>query len=231
MHIIDSASISAFVAGKLTSNFSQGTSLYNSAYIASRIFLPFILIILAYAIENGATLNEFMFYSMLHLLPTSILIILIIVNINFFQKFFQRIIFFREDKTLPEAVIFSIFSKKHNKKLITFTEKFSINKIALKKVLVSSLAYVFLSSGFFISFSISYYFEEFRMTISQLTTVFHGLGQILLAFFIDPMLSRSIDCKDENLWKSNLYSIMFGRLLAYLVVIFMSLIIFLNIEN
>jgi len=231
MHIVDSVAITSYVAGKLSGNFSQGASLQNSTYIASRLFLPFVLIILAYVIENGATLKEFMFYSMLHLLPIVLLIILITANINFFQKFFQRIIFFRQTKTLPEAVIFSLFSKKNNQNLIDFSEEFSINKIVLRKTLVSSLAYVFLSSGFFISFSFSYYFEEFRMTISQLTTVFHGLGQILLAFFIDPMLSRSIDSKNTNLWKTNLYSIMFGRFLAYLTVFFISLIIFLNVSN
>jgi hypothetical protein len=56
------------------------------------------------------------------------------------------------------------------------------------------------------------------MTMSQLTTAFHGVGAIILAMYIDPMVSRSLDVELENSdWKENIYSIFVGRLLAYLL--------------
>jgi hypothetical protein len=67
------------------------------------------------------------------------------------------------------------------------------------------------------------------MTISQLTTVFHGIGSLLLAFFIDPMISKSIDIKAKNeIWVNNFYSVIFGRLLSYIVSLFILIIYYLN---
>ena len=54
--------------------------------------------------------------------------------------------------------------------------------------------------------------------MSQLTTAFHGIGAIILAMYIDPMISRSLDIELENsYWVENIYSIFIGRLLAYLL--------------
>jgi hypothetical protein len=66
------------------------------------------------------------------------------------------------------------------------------------------------------------------MTVSQLTTVFHGVGAIILAMYIDPMICNSLD---ENIksdkWLENIYSIFIGRLLAYLLAIGVFLAIYL----
>ena len=52
--------------------------------------------------------------------------------------------------------------------------------------------------------------------MSQLTTVFHGIGAIVLAMYIDPMISRSVDVELKNSrWLENIYSIFIGRLFAY----------------
>ena len=70
------------------------------------------------------------------------------------------------------------------------------------------------------------------MTISQLATVFHGFGAIILAMYIDPMVSRSLDIELENLsWIENIYSILIGRLLAYLFASILFLAIYLYIPS
>ena len=64
------------------------------------------------------------------------------------------------------------------------------------------------------------------MTVSQLTTVFHGIGAIILAMYIDPMICDSLDSgRNDDKWLKNIYSIFVGRLLAYLIAfaIFLSL--------
>jgi len=195
--------------------------------------LPIVLIIIAFLIENEImTLKEYLFYAILHLIPVIAMLIFIIRNVNFFQKFFQRVIFFRSKKTLPKAILMSIFYKKSDLKVVEFSERFSIKRVIFIKSFVSSLAYVFLALGFFISFSLSYYFEDFRMTISQFTTVFHGFGAILLAFYIDPMLSKSIDLKNNNeMWINNFYSVMFGRLLSYIAALVILIIYYLKVTN
>ena len=82
---------------------------------------------------------------------------------------------------------------------------------------MSSLAYIFLSTGFFLAFMLAIIFPEYRLTLGQLSTVFHGIGAVLLAFYIDPMLSRSIDdTADNEVWRCNVYSVFIGRVLSYL---------------
>jgi len=232
MHLGDSAAINSIVAGKLSDKLSQGISIQNSTIVASRLPLPLILIILAFLIENEImSLKEYLFYAILHLIPVIAMLIFMIRNANAFQKFFQKIIFFRKRKSLPISILMSIYSRTDDVELIDFTKEFSIKRVILIKSFVSSLAYVFLALGFFISFSFAYYFEDFRMTISQLTTVFHGIGGLILAFFIDPMISKSVDIRAKNeIWVNNFYSIMFGRLLSYIISLFILIIYFLNVN-
>jgi len=60
-------------------------------------------------------------------------------------------------------------------------------------------------------------FLEYRLTLSQFTATFHGIGAVIVSFYLDPMLSRSIDAiEDKVIWLNNLYSILFGRVIAYL---------------
>ena len=61
-------------------------------------------------------------------------------------------------------------------------------------------------------------FPENRLTLSQFTAVFHGFGAVIFALYLDPMLSRSIDTySDDVTWLKNVYSILLGRTLSYLV--------------
>ena len=49
---------------------------------------------------------------------------------------------------------------------------------------------------------------------------FYGLGAVIFAFYLDPMLSRSIDSsKDDESWIKNVYSILLGRALSYFLII------------
>ena len=152
MHLGDSAAINSIVAGKLTNKLSQGISIQNSTIVASRLPLPLILIILAFLIENEImSLKEYLFYAILHLIPVIAMLIFMIRNANAFQKFFQKIIFFRKRKSLPISILMSIYSRTNDVELIDFTKEFSIKRVILIKSFVSSLAYVFLALGFFIS--------------------------------------------------------------------------------
>ena len=63
-------------------------------------------------------------------------------------------------------------------------------------------------------------YPENRLTLSQFTAAFHGVGAIIVAVYIDPMLSRSIDFHDDDIsWINNVYSIILGRVLSYLFVL------------
>ena len=144
------------------------------------------------------------------------------------QKFFQKVFYLYKDSTIPVALLSAILiRKKYDIKYIDFKLKLTSDRLIPKKVFVSFLAYSFLGTGFFISFLLSLIYIDYRLTLSQFTAVFHGFGAIIVSFYLDPMLSRSIDqIKSESAWINNLYSILIGRIISYLIMSIMFICIY-----
>ena len=89
-----------------------------------------------------------------------------------------------------------------------------------------------LSTGFLAAFSLAILIPDYRMTMSQAATIFHGFGAIILALYIDPMVCRSLDNKLENSeWIENIYSIFIGRLLSYILASSIFLALFLYVPS
>ena len=64
--------------------------------------------------------------------------------------------------------------------------------------------------------------------MSQLTAAFHGIGAVFFAMYIDPMMSRSLDVDlKNNHWIDNIYSILVGRILSYLLASLVFLMLYL----
>ena len=109
----------------------------------------------------------------------------------------------------------------HNKGYdLTSCENFSLERIVFKKTFVAFFFFFFLIKGIFVSFLLAILYPENRLTLSQFTATFHGIGAIIVAFYLDPMLSRSIDLVDnKDAWINNVYSIILGRVLSYLMIL------------
>ena len=153
-----------------------------------------------------------------------------LIKLNSLQHFYQIIFLKYTDNTIPIAIIKSLISRKIDLN-IKSCDGFTFDKIILKKTLVSTLAYLFLITGFFNAFMLAILFPENRLTMSQFTAAFHGFGAVIFALYLDPMLSRSIDTySDDATWLKNVYSILLGRTFSYLVMI-ITILIFFNIFN
>lgn len=120
------------------------------------------------------------------------------LNFNYFQLLFQRVFIEYEFVTIPVAIGKVLFSKNNKLHQISLGAAPSIRSLPLKKIFASAFAYFFLSTGFLITFSVAILIPDYRMTISQLATAAHGIGALVLAMYIDPMISRSLDVKLEN---------------------------------
>jgi hypothetical protein len=217
---IEIASFGSRVAGRMANRVALGTTLFQTIYTASRVILIFFLPSLGYLVESGITINNYLILVFISYVFTFILSIFILVKLNSFQKFFQVVFSQYAQNTIPIAIIKSLFVNK-DKNIKKDCEVFAFNKVILKKTLVSSLAYIFLITGFFVAFMLAVIFPENRLTLSQFTAAFHGFGAIIFAFYLDPMLSRSIDSNHDNVsWIQNIYSILLGRTLSYFAVIF-----------
>jgi len=218
MQFIETVSFGSRLAGKLTNRLSLGTTLQHSIFITSRLFLPPLLLSLSFLIESGLSIQLFLLTAAILTITAFFASLLVLINFNYFQLLFQRLFVQYESSTIPIAIAKVLFGKEIKLNQIKLEVTPRIKSLSLKKIAASGLAYFFLSTGFLIAFSLAILIPEYRMTMSQLTTAFHGIGAIILAMYIDPMISRSLDVELENLdWVENIYSIFIGRLLAYLL--------------
>ena len=116
------------------------------------------------------------------------------------------------------AIVRVFFGKKIEFNQVNLKVTPKIRNLSFKKIISASFAYFFISTSFLFAFSFAILIPDYRMTMSQFSTVFHGIGAMILAMYIDPMISRSLDVELENSnWIENIYSIFIGRLLAYLL--------------
>jgi len=221
---IEIASFGTRVAGRITNRTALGTTLAQTIYTTSRFLLVPFLPSLGYIVESGIDIHDYLILVIVAFILTFLVSIIMIIQLNSLQQFYQVVFHKYGENTIPIALFKSLISKKTD-----FDAKacddFTFEKVILKKTLVSFLAYIFLTTGFFIAFMLSVLFPENRLTLSQFTAFFHGFGAVIFAFYLDPMLSRSIDTySDDVTWLENVYSILLGRTLSYFAMIFLLLI-------
>jgi hypothetical protein len=227
MHAIEIASFATRVAGRASNRVALGTTLQQTIYTASRFLLIPFLPMLGFIVEAGILVDTYLKLVLFAFLLTFLMSIIVIIKLNSIQQFFQIVFKKYTENTIPIAVIKS-FSNNNSTIVTTKCENFSLNQIVFRKTLVSVVAYLFLTTGFFVAFFLAIIFPENRLTMNQFTTTFHGLGAVIFAFYLDPMLSRSIDLSgDEESWIKNVYSILFGRELSYFVIILLLILYFL----
>jgi hypothetical protein len=217
------------VAGKLTNRLALGTTIQHSIFTVSRIFLPPLLLSLSFMIETNLSIQLFLLTAFFLTITAFITSLVVLVNFNYFQLLFQSLFIRYQSNTIPVAIVKVFFGKKIEFNQVDMEAAPKIRSLSLKKIITSGLAYFFLSTGFLISFSFAILTPEYRMTMSQLATVFGGIGAIILAMYIDPMISRSLDIELENpYWMKNIYSIFIAKVLAYLLAstIFMALYLY-----
>ncbi len=219
MHLIETAAFGARAAGRLLNSPALGTTIHHSLFTGSRFMLVLLLPSLGFLVESGINFERYFLIVISSLFLTFLGSYFIMTRINKVQCFFQKLFEFYKDSTIPLALFRAIFkTKKVDMSFVNLHNNITREVLVFKKVLVSFAAYSFLGTGFFMAFLLSLEFIEYRLTLSQFTAVFHGIGAIIVAFYLDPMLSRSIDSIDNDAqWLGNLYSIIFGRVCSYLV--------------
>ena len=224
MQFIETVSFSSRVAGKLTGKLALGTTLQHSIFTMSRLFLPPLLLAISYMIESELSIQLFLLMALTLVVSAFFSSLLVLFNLNFFQILFQKLFFSYQSNSIPVAMLKVLGGSQSLKDRINLEYRPKLKHLSLKKISASCFSYFFLSTGFLIAFSLAILIPEYRMTMSQLSTAFHGVGAVFLALYIDPMMSRSLDISlENNHWIDNVYSILVGRILSYL---FASLIFF-----
>jgi hypothetical protein len=232
MQFIETAAFGSRVAGKLANRPSLGVTLQHSMNIVSRLFLPPLLLSLSFLIESNLNVQLFLLIAAVLTISAFLASLLVFINFNYFQLLFQHLFVRYEFNTIPIAILRVIFGKEKEFNKVDLKIIPKIRSLSFKKIATSVFAYFFLQTGFLIAFSFAILIPEYRMTMSQLATVFHGIGAIVLAMYIDPMISRHLDNElDNSIWIKNIYSIFIGRMLAYLLASITFLAFYLYVIN
>ena len=229
MQFIEAASFGSRVAGKLTNRLSLGSSLQHTIFTLSRLFLPPLLFSLSFMIESGLSIQSFLMTSFLLTISAFFASLVVLLNFNYFQLLFQNLFIQYQNNSIPISILKVFFGKKIKFNMVNMETIPKIKNLSIKKIFTSIVAYLFLTTSFLVAFSFAILTPEYRMTMSQLTTLFQGFGALILTMYIDPMIGRSLDVKLENInWINNIYSIFIGRLLSYLFasIIFLSLYLY-----
>jgi hypothetical protein len=228
IQIIEITSMGSRVAGKLSGSLALGTTLHLSIYTGSRFLLILFLPALAFLVESGINVDDYFIVVFTCLFTTFFASLFIVIKFNIFQNYFQKVFSLYQNNLLPLALLKSLNYKKNKNISIININILSIKKINKRKAFTSFLAYLFLANGFFISFLLAINFPEYRLTLSQFVPAIHGVGALIVAFYLDPMLSNSIDRNiNSNIWLNNVFSILYGRVLSYIFVSLIFLIFYL----
>jgi len=230
---IENTSFLSYISGKLVSKPFQGVSLYHSYYAFGRIFYPLVIIIISYLVETTLQLGDYLILAISMSVFALIGAAYSIRKVDSIQKYFQRVIIEREKYSLPKAIFSSVFLKN----ITTTSINFDLNLEFFKKgniikILTACFAYFLINFSFLFGFLLAYLFPELRMTMSQLAVFFLGFGAIVVALYIDPMISKSLDNELANdLWLINLKTILYGRLLSYILAVSIFLILFSTMKS
>jgi hypothetical protein len=218
IHAIQIHAFGGRIAGRITKRVALGTTMTETIIKSTGFLLIVFLPFLAYLVESGISINDYLILISVAYTLTFLLSIFMLTKLNSIQQFYQLVFYKYDNNTIPVALLKSLISKKsdfNGKTCKNFTFELPI----FKKTLVSFIAYIFLVSGYFFAFMLAVLYPDNRLTVSQFTTIFHGFGVVIFAFYLDPMLSRSIDSyEDDEIWLKNIYSILLGRVLSYFVV-------------
>jgi len=226
LQTLEISSFSARVAGRISHRAALGTTISQTVYTLSRFAILLFLPSLAYLVESGITIYDYIALVIVAYSFALIVSAIMLIKLNSLQQFFQMLFIKYNENTLPVAILKTLFNRKKIDLNLKNCDGFTFDKVIFKKTSVSFLAYIFLITGYFNAFMLAVFFPENRLFLIQFTALFHGFGSITFAFYIDPMLSRSIDTySDDVSWLKNVYSILIGRMLSYIAMIIFLLIL------
>jgi len=226
--ILQSVEIFSFgskVAGKASKKLALGTTLHHTIYTGSRFLLIFFLPAIGFLVESGISVQTYLVMVMASLALSGAISLFFFIKLNSIQFYFQAVFLHYNDSGNLISSLFASFRKSNKYKTGMVVCKHNIKKLFFYKIIISVFAYIFLVTGFFFSFLLAINYPDYRLTLSQTTAVFHGVGAFIVAFYIDPMLSNSMDTDDE-FWLVNAHSILFGRVLSYCISFSIFLLIF-----
>lgn len=215
--VFDAVSVQARVAGAIAEKNATGASFEKIVNTFKRTSIFIYPPVLGYMIIR----NEYIYLNISVLSALSfgfVVALLCLVLREFVTTYFVGVIERFEGGLSAIAALRP--RKISSQKLIEIKKNFSKNSISKLKwriVLSATWVYLVYSSSIFLLNYIAILFSEYDVVILQMLGLINGVGTIMLAFIVDPMVARYLDSKvDLDIVGC---SIIVSQMLAYCVAI------------
>ncbi len=218
VHFVEMSASHARLAGLSTQNNMLSYSIQQSVYLAGRFLLLFLLPCLGLIVDKGASTGAY------QLMVHAALVLATLVSIAVFH--------FRQRVTGYFAAVIARYHDSGNlvRSLATLRIEATDNPRSFDDLLAairttprasgiavkSAIVYAFYGSGIFISFYFALVFPDYRASISQMSGLINGFAAVLLTFYIEPAISRSID-KEPDCAETLIYALILGRIIGVAV--------------
>jgi hypothetical protein len=226
-HIFNYLSYFARISGKNIGFSLLGTSLAGIIIGLSQLSLLFFIPSLSFLIEKMNLSLQIYLISFLFIFSlTALSLWLIFINKQTIIILLNKILLvhIRQKKNILLCCLIFWRYKVDNFKAIKSNYKFKFHK---KMIFNCIIAYLAISSGFFISYFLVIKFPEYRLTISSFSTIVHSIGTFFLLSYADPKLNSNID-KIENAEAWNIINSFFLSRIISLIILFFTTIFLLS---
>jgi hypothetical protein len=218
------------ISGKIIEYSLVGTSLSKiiegMSIVCLLIFAPSI----AYLIETSLLqIKTFLFTFFISFSLAALLMFFAFLKRKFLVLLLSKILLVHIKQKKNILISFFYFNKynfKHNHKYklrFLVKNKFKINK---KVFILSTIAYLFISSGMLIGYSLAIIFIDIRLTLISIIMYIHLFGSLILLLMIDPILNKHIDKLESkvNFSESIINSFILSRIVSLIIVALMTFV-------
>jgi hypothetical protein len=205
---LEFSAILARVSGIRMNRNMTGYAIQQSMYMATRLFLVFLLPILGFAVDSGMDRETFSSMAHYSLLSATLLGGLVIFLRKRIVKYYCGVIrqYEQSGRYLRSFVSPSLSPNDISELPLSIKPPRNI-------LVYSTFIFTIYATGLFLSFYLAIVFPQFRTTISQSSGIFNAVGAVLLTFVVEPAVSRSIDLSSADAPQLVL-SMMIGRWIA-----------------
>lgn len=219
IHLIEYSSYLSRIAGIRNNSATTGYTFQQMAFVATRFFFVLLMPLLGLVVDKKVSNQSYiiMLYSSIFGATLAYLCVTVIRNkiIDIFQIAISAFI---KEANLLKAITASIrqapkhTNKRNHVNKLELKQTFS-NRRALRIIQASAIVFGCYSVAAFLAFYVALQFYDLRSTIGQMSGVVNALATLLLTFYIEPKISRSIDQQDPDA-ETLVKSLMIGRLIG-----------------
>lgn len=218
IHFIEFSSYYARIAGIRTDYKLVSYTLQQTTFVMTRFFFVFLMPIIGYIIDKKISKNDYVLIVIFSLTLASFSYLLSFLMRNRIIYFFTQVIY---QFTNGKGFLTSFFSGLINSIIVKKSElekrKGDLLRINKKVAIFSSIIFCCYSIAVFLSFYFALLYYDLRATIGQTSGVINALATLILTFYIEPKISKSIDSKSDNA-EYEIYSLLLGRFIGVSVI-------------